>query len=110
MHEGALQALDLLHTDLILRRDEARDESARETWDEVLTQVDALLTEYRRRLAALPQRRQQLAVGRQHGVLQVGVGLGDGVLGRGEFLGHVGLLGEHWPGRGLAAAHGSGAV
>jgi hypothetical protein len=55
MHEGALQALDLLHADLIMRRDEARDESARETWDEVLTQVDALLTEYRRRLAALPQ-------------------------------------------------------
>lgn len=55
MLEGALEVLDSLHADLILRRDEARDESAREAWDEVLTRVDALLTEYRRRHAALPQ-------------------------------------------------------
>jgi len=52
--EGALEALSSLHEDLILRRDEARDESARETYDEVLTVLDSLETEYRRRHAALP--------------------------------------------------------
>src|SRR5512139_3977112 len=52
--EGALEVLDGLRTDLILRRDEVRDEPAREAFDEMLTQVDALLVEYRRREAALP--------------------------------------------------------
>lgn len=52
--EGALELLDLLHEDLLLRRDQARDASGRETFDEVLTQVDALLVETRRRQAALP--------------------------------------------------------
>lgn len=52
--EGALELLDLLHEDLLLRRDQARDASGRETFDEVITQVDALLVEYRRRRAALP--------------------------------------------------------
>jgi hypothetical protein len=52
--EGALEVLDVLHTDLILRRDQVRDASAREAFDEMLTQVDALLIEYRRREAALP--------------------------------------------------------
>lgn len=51
--EGALELLDLLHADLLLRRDQARDASGRETFGEVLTQVDALLVEYRRRQAAL---------------------------------------------------------
>src|SRR5512139_246474 len=52
--EGALEVLDVLRTDLILRRDQVRDESAREAFDEMLTQVDAVLVEYRRREAALP--------------------------------------------------------
>lgn len=52
--EGALALLDLLHEDLLLRRDQARDASSRETFDEVITQVDALLVEIRRRQAALP--------------------------------------------------------
>ena len=52
--EGALELLDLLRTDLTLRRDQARDESSREAFDEMLTQVDALLIEYRRREYALP--------------------------------------------------------
>jgi len=52
--EGALEVLDVLHTDLILRRDQARDESGREAFDEMLTQVDALLIEFRRRQDALP--------------------------------------------------------
>lgn len=52
--EGALELLDLLHEDLILRGDQARDESGREAFDEMITQVDALLVEYRRRRAALP--------------------------------------------------------
>lgn len=52
--EGALELLDLLHEDLILRRDQARDESGREAFDEMITQVDALLVEHRRRRAALP--------------------------------------------------------
>lgn len=52
--EGALELLDLLHEDLILGRDQARDASGRETFDEVLTRVDALLVEYHRRQAALP--------------------------------------------------------
>lgn len=54
MLEGALEVLDSLHADLILRRDQVRDDSAREAFDEMLTQVDALLIEYRRRHAALP--------------------------------------------------------
>ncbi|MDP2056522.1 MAG: hypothetical protein Q8K35_02025 [Thiobacillus sp.] len=52
--EGALEVLDSLHADLILRLDQVRDESAREAFDEILTLVDSLLTEYRRRQAALP--------------------------------------------------------
>jgi hypothetical protein len=52
--EGALEALDLLRTDLNLRRDQARNASSREAFDEMLTQVDALLIEYRRREDALP--------------------------------------------------------
>lgn len=52
--EGALELLDLLREDLILRCDQARDESGREAFDEVLTQVDALVVEYRRRRDALP--------------------------------------------------------
>jgi len=52
--EGALEALDLLHEDLILRRDEARNETARETYDEMLTLIDSLETEYQNRQDALP--------------------------------------------------------
>lgn len=52
--EGALELLDLLRADLVLRRDQVRDESAREAFDEMLTQVDALLIEHRRRQDALP--------------------------------------------------------
>ena len=52
--EGALELLELLHADLVLGRDQARDASGRETFDEVLTRVDALIVEYRRREAALP--------------------------------------------------------
>ncbi len=52
--EGVQAALDELREDLILRRDEARDESAREAYDEMLTVVDARLLEYRRRQAAQP--------------------------------------------------------
>jgi hypothetical protein len=52
--EGALELLDLLREDLVLRRDQVRDASAREAFDEMLTQVDALLVEYRRREDALP--------------------------------------------------------
>jgi len=52
--EGALELIELLHEDLILRRDQARDESSREAFDEMITQVDALLIEYRRRQDALP--------------------------------------------------------
>jgi hypothetical protein len=52
--EGALELLDLLREDLILRRDQARDESGREAYDELITQVDALVVEYCRRRDALP--------------------------------------------------------
>jgi hypothetical protein len=52
--EGALDALTTLHEDLILRRDEAQNESAREAYDEVLTLLDSLQSEYRRRHHALP--------------------------------------------------------
>ncbi len=52
--EGALELLDLLREDLILRRDQARDDAGREAFDEVLTQVDALLVECRRRGDVLP--------------------------------------------------------
>jgi hypothetical protein len=51
---GALEALGLLHEELILRRDEARDEAAREVYDEMLTLIDSLETEYRKRQTALP--------------------------------------------------------
>lgn len=51
---GALEALNSLHADLTLRRDEARDESAREVYDEVLTVLASLETEYGRMHAALP--------------------------------------------------------
>jgi hypothetical protein len=54
MLEGALAALNSLHSDLILRVDEARDESARETYEEVLTLLDSLIIEYRRRHAMMP--------------------------------------------------------
>jgi hypothetical protein len=52
--EGALELLDLLRTDLILTRDQARDEPSREAFDEILTRIDGLLIEYRRREDALP--------------------------------------------------------
>lgn len=52
--EGELEALSSLHEDLALRRDEARDESARETCDEVLTVLTSLETEHLRMRAALP--------------------------------------------------------
>lgn len=52
--EGALELLDLLREDLVLRQDQVRDASAHEAFDEMLTQVDALLVEYRRREDALP--------------------------------------------------------
>lgn len=52
--EGALELLDLLHTDLILRRGQVRDASAREAFDEMLTLIDSLPIEYRRREDALP--------------------------------------------------------
>lgn len=52
--EGALEALGLLHEDLVLRRDEARDEAAREAYDEMLTLIDSLEIEYHKRQAALP--------------------------------------------------------
>lgn len=51
---GAQAALSKLRDDLTLRRDEARDEAAREAYDEVLTVVDARLLEYRRRQAVQP--------------------------------------------------------
>ena len=51
---GAQAALSELREDLILRRDEARDESAREAYDEMLMVVDARLLEYRRRQAVQP--------------------------------------------------------
>ena len=54
MLEGALTALNTLHADLILRVDEARDGSARETYEEMLTMLDSLLGEYSRRLAMMP--------------------------------------------------------
>lgn len=54
MLEGALAAFSALHADLILRVDEARDESARETYEEVLTLLDSLIVEYRRRHAMMP--------------------------------------------------------
>lgn len=52
--EGALEALGTLHEDLTLRRDEARDEPEREVYDEMMTVLDSLAAEYRRRHAALP--------------------------------------------------------
>jgi hypothetical protein len=54
MLEGALVALSELHSDLVLRLDEARDESARETYNEMLTLLDSLITEYRKRHVMLP--------------------------------------------------------
>lgn len=51
--EGALEVLDTLRADLILRLDQVRDASAREAFDEMLTLLDSLLAEYRRRQAAL---------------------------------------------------------
>lgn len=47
--DGALDALAMLHDDLILRREEAQNEAAREAYDEVLTLIQALQAEYRRR-------------------------------------------------------------
>lgn len=51
---GAQAALSELRDDLTLRRDEARDEAAREAYDEVLTMVDARLLEYLRRKSIQP--------------------------------------------------------
>lgn len=53
MLEGALDALGTLGKDLVLRRDEARDETAREIYAEVLTVLDALETEYHSRQSTL---------------------------------------------------------
>lgn len=52
--EGAQVALDELREELVLRRDEARDESARETYDEMLTLIDSRLLEYLRRKSIQP--------------------------------------------------------
>lgn len=52
--QGTLEALDALHADLVLRQSEAQNASARETYDEVLTLLDSLQAEYRRRHATLP--------------------------------------------------------
>lgn len=52
--EGAQSALAELREDLILRRDEAREASAREAYDEVLTLIDARLLEYQRRQTEQP--------------------------------------------------------
>jgi hypothetical protein len=52
--QGAIEVLDTLREDLALRRDEAQSEAAREAYDEVLTVVEALQAEYRRRGEALP--------------------------------------------------------
>jgi hypothetical protein len=49
--EGAQAALDELREDLILRRNEAREASAREAYDETLTLIDSRLLEYQRRRA-----------------------------------------------------------
>lgn len=54
--QGTLEALDALHADLVLRQSEAQNASARETYDEVLTLLDSLQTEYQRRHDALPPR------------------------------------------------------
>lgn len=51
---GALEALNALHADLTLRREEARDAAAREVYDEVLTVLASLESEYGRMHAALP--------------------------------------------------------
>lgn len=53
--EGALEALDELRQQLTIRGSEARDESMRDAYDEATTLVEALESEYRRRLAALPE-------------------------------------------------------
>lgn len=53
MLEGALDALHALGKDLVLRLDEARDETAREIYAEVLTVLDALTAEYHRRQSTL---------------------------------------------------------
>lgn len=52
--QGTLEALDALHADLVLRQSEAQNASARETYDEVLTLLDSLQSEYQRRHDALP--------------------------------------------------------
>lgn len=52
--DGALDAVAELHEDITLRRDEAQNEAAREAYDEVLTLLEALQAEYRRRRDALP--------------------------------------------------------
>ncbi|TCS71752.1 hypothetical protein EDC61_10895 [Sulfuritortus calidifontis] len=52
--EGTLAALADLRENLTLRRDEVRDATAREVYDEVLTLLDSLDMEYRRRHDALP--------------------------------------------------------
>lgn len=52
--DGALEVLDAIQTDLIMRRQQARDQAALEAFDEVLTKTDALIIEYRRRRKAMP--------------------------------------------------------
>lgn len=52
--DGALEVLDTIQTDLIMRRQQARDQSSLEAFDEMLTKTDALIIEYRRRRKALP--------------------------------------------------------
>ena len=46
---GGLEVLGLLHETLILQKDEIGAESAQEAVDEMLTQVDAMHSEYQRR-------------------------------------------------------------
>lgn len=52
--QGALDTLEALRADLLLRRDEAQNEAARDAYDEVLSLVEALQLETRRRRDALP--------------------------------------------------------
>lgn len=52
--DGALEVLDAIQTDLIMRRQQARDQSSLEAFDEMLTKTDSLIIEYRRRRKALP--------------------------------------------------------
>lgn len=51
---GALEVLNSLYEDMTLRRDEARDESAREVYDEMLTVLASLENGYGRTRSTLP--------------------------------------------------------